>query len=106
MLYVALCLSGILGDSCKRLTSNGVLQVFRPPRLGDRSVPNLLARMVPGFSSSLDHLIVVPGHAIWIGNDLERAAANDQWVLQENQKQGSTKTFIKHITKGFAFWSS
>lgn len=59
-----------------------------------------MAGTIPRYSSSLHHLIMVPGHAVWVGNDLERTTANDQWVLQENQKHGATKTFIKHITKG------
>jgi len=46
---------------------------------------------------------MIPGHAIWTGNEdnVERASEeNEQWILQDIQKKGTIKTFIKHITKG------
>lgn len=48
----------------------------------------------------LDHLIMVPGHAIWVGNDVEAIEDDDQWVLQSMQKGGSVKSYIRHIEKG------
>ncbi|ORY26865.1 hypothetical protein BCR39DRAFT_539840 [Naematelia encephala] len=48
----------------------------------------------------LDHLIMVPGHAIWIGNDPERLEEDDQWILEGIQGGGSVKTYVKHIREG------
>lgn len=42
-------------------------------------------------------MIMVPGHAIWIGHDPDRIEEDDQWVLENMQKGGSVKTYIKHI---------
>ncbi|WWD22078.1 hypothetical protein CI109_106567 [Kwoniella shandongensis] len=48
----------------------------------------------------LNHLIMVPGHAIWLGHDANRAREDDDWVLEGMQKGGSVKTFVKHIERG------
>ena len=48
----------------------------------------------------LDHLILVPGHALWIGTDPEKVEEDDQWILEAMQKGGSVKTYIKHIREG------
>ncbi|WVR04413.1 hypothetical protein IAU60_001415 [Kwoniella sp. DSM 27419] len=48
----------------------------------------------------LDHLIMVPGHAIWLGHDAASARENDDWILEPMQKGGSVRTYIKHIEKG------
>jgi hypothetical protein len=47
----------------------------------------------------LDKLIVVAGHAVYVGKD-QRAAANDKsWVLQDFQK-GEPPCYIEHIRFG------
>ncbi|KAG7090942.1 hypothetical protein E1B28_010014 [Marasmius oreades] len=49
----------------------------------------------------LDHLIVVPGHAIWIGSKAEDRFNDDLWTLESYQKQGGRpEAFFKHISKG------
>ncbi|EIW68765.1 hypothetical protein TREMEDRAFT_22767, partial [Tremella mesenterica DSM 1558] len=48
----------------------------------------------------LNHLIIVPGHAIWIGNDVDKIENDDEWILQDMQKGGSVKTFLKHLKEG------
>ncbi|WRT65039.1 uncharacterized protein IL334_001981 [Kwoniella shivajii] len=48
----------------------------------------------------LNHLIMVPGHAIWLGHDPTKATQNDDWILEPMQKSGSVKTYIKHIERG------
>lgn len=48
----------------------------------------------------LEHLVMVPGHAIWIGREKQRIEDDDEWVLQPAQKGGSVRTFIKHIQEG------
>ncbi|WVQ97797.1 hypothetical protein IAU59_004912 [Kwoniella sp. CBS 9459] len=48
----------------------------------------------------LDHLIMVPGHAIWLGHDVEMIREDDDWVLEPMQRGGSVKTYVKHIERG------
>ncbi|WVF70088.1 hypothetical protein IAT40_004875 [Kwoniella sp. CBS 6097] len=48
----------------------------------------------------LDHLIMVPGHAIWTGHDVDKIREDDDWVLEAMQRGGSVKTYVKHIEKG------
>jgi hypothetical protein len=50
--------------------------------------------------SSLEHLVIVPGHAVWRGRTKEEAVEDQNWVLEEMQRGGSVQTFIKHIMKG------
>ncbi|KAI0766845.1 hypothetical protein BD413DRAFT_141300 [Trametes elegans] len=46
----------------------------------------------------VDHLIVVPGHAIWKGSTLEARFDEDQWVLEPYQRSGGrVAAFFKHI---------
>ncbi|KAF9268771.1 hypothetical protein L218DRAFT_917815 [Marasmius fiardii PR-910] len=49
----------------------------------------------------LDHLIMVPGHAIWTGSKVEDRLNEDFWTLESYQKQGGRpEAFFKHISKG------
>ncbi|WWC67662.1 uncharacterized protein I206_101573 [Kwoniella pini CBS 10737] len=48
----------------------------------------------------LDHLIMVPGHAIWLGHDASKVNENDDWVLEPMQRDGSVRTYVKHIRRG------
>lgn len=43
---------------------------------------------------------MVPGHAIWTGQDPGLVTNDGEWILEEYQKRGSVKTFVKHIDKG------
>ncbi|KAL1942133.1 hypothetical protein VTO73DRAFT_6663 [Trametes versicolor] len=48
--------------------------------------------------AELDHLIMVPGHAIWKGTNLEARFDEDQWVLEPYQRGGGRiAAFFKHI---------
>lgn len=49
---------------------------------------------------ALSHLVMVPGHAIWIGRDPENVEDDDEWILEGMQKGGSVKTYVKHIREG------
>ena len=53
----------------------------------------------PRFAE-LNHLIMVPGHAIWTGHDASMASEDEDWILEPIQKGGSVKTFIRHIEEG------
>ncbi|BEI82486.1 hypothetical protein CcaverHIS002_0303540 [Cutaneotrichosporon cavernicola] len=48
----------------------------------------------------VDHLILVPGHAVWLGSDVGQVGEDGEWVLEGMQKGGSVGTYIKHIEKG------
>lgn len=48
----------------------------------------------------LDHMVMVPGHAIWIGHDPTRVEDDEDWVLEPMQKGGSVRTFIRHLEEG------
>jgi hypothetical protein len=43
---------------------------------------------------------MVPGHAIWVGHDVDKVEQDSEWVLEGMQKGGSVRTFLKHIEMG------
>lgn len=49
----------------------------------------------------LEHLVMVPGHAVWKGRTKEEATQDENWVLEDIQKGGSVQTFIRHVMKGY-----
>jgi hypothetical protein len=49
---------------------------------------------------ALDHLVMVPGHAIWVGHESEKVEEDGEWVLENMQKGGSVRTFLKHLEMG------
>ena len=50
--------------------------------------------------AELDHLVLVPGHAIWRGNSVEERLDEDRWVLEPYQRGGGrVAAFFKHIVK-------
>jgi hypothetical protein len=52
-------------------------------------------------SPALDHLVVVPGHAIWVGTRAEEAEDEDAWLLLSIQKgRGSPSLLRAHIARG------
>jgi hypothetical protein len=53
--------------------------------------------------SSLTHLVMVAGHAIWKGADPELRSNDSEWVLTPIQKGGSVNTFYKHIQTGLVW---
>ena len=48
----------------------------------------------------LDHLVMVPGHAIYTGSDPGKVEEDGEWVLEPMQRDGSVRTFIKHVEEG------
>jgi hypothetical protein len=53
----------------------------------------------PG-SESLNHLVIVAGHAVWAGCDFKDRENDENWVLEDYQRGGGVKTYWKHIEKG------
>ncbi|KAJ1032683.1 hypothetical protein NDA16_000705 [Ustilago loliicola] len=65
--------------------------------------PDQLSASVPpprNGTDHLNHLVIVTGHAIWAGCDINGKDNDANWVLEDYQKGGSVKTFFKHIEKG------
>jgi len=53
------------------------------------------------WAESLDHLIIVPGHAIWKGVDPDKRTQDSEWVLEPYQMgAGNTQVFWEHIAVG------
>lgn len=51
--------------------------------------------------SDIDHLIMVPGHAIWRGTDIQRRLDDDEWILEPYQRGGGrVAAFYRHIEAG------
>jgi hypothetical protein len=48
----------------------------------------------------LRNLVMVPGHAIWVGSDPDKVELDSEWVLQGMQKGGSVRTFLRHVEMG------
>ena len=54
----------------------------------------------------IDHLIMVPGHAIWKGTNLEARLDEDQWVLEPYQRGGGrVSAFFRHIVAGYVVYA-
>lgn len=50
---------------------------------------------------SLDHLVMVPGHAIWTGAHSDRGLDEENWILEPYQKGGGRiAAFYNHIRRG------
>lgn len=71
------------------------------------ATPSLLRSIVetlperPPSASGLDHLVIVPGHSIWIGAREEDAEVEDSWLLASYQKARRRPTvFRAHISRG------
>ena len=53
------------------------------------------------WTEALDHLIIVPGHAVWKGIDPEKRTQDSEWMLEPYQKgTGKTQVFWEHIAAG------
>lgn len=52
----------------------------------------------------LDHLVVVPGHGVWLGNEAREAYEEDAWALEHYQSgegaRSRIEAFISHIRRG------
>ncbi|KAF0556076.1 cytoplasm protein [Gigaspora margarita] len=66
------------------------------------SIKNLDYSFIPPnpSHSDLQDLVIVAGHAIFLGNGLEKVEQDDNWILEDFQKGGHVRTFLNHIKKG------
>jgi hypothetical protein len=49
----------------------------------------------------LDHLVMVAGHAVYIGTNFLEAKQNDNWFLMPYQQvPGTAESFVQHIRMG------
>ncbi|ADV21719.1 cytoplasmic protein [Cryptococcus gattii E566] len=90
-----------LGRSYSYVTGSGWNDLASPEQL-ESSIPLSIETTLERDSryAELQHLIMVPGHAIWLGHDANRAGEDDGWILEPMQKGGSVKTYVKHIERG------
>lgn len=103
--------------SCTRVTNLGFLLVvfiaaislfcnlfysFSAKAYSDHDLSGLLATISrKAETRRLEHLIIVPGHAIWKGINPEFRLHEDQWVLEPYQKGGGrVSAFFAHILRG------
>ncbi|KAH9949011.1 hypothetical protein B0H21DRAFT_689161 [Amylocystis lapponica] len=53
------------------------------------------------MAAGLDHLIIVPGHAIWKGTDAAERLNDSEWILEPYQRGGGrVAAFYNHIVAG------
>lgn len=53
--------------------------------------------------SSLEHLVIVPGHAIWKGSRQEDTFVEDEWLMesfQQGDKAARITAYHEHISRG------
>ncbi|KAL5483269.1 hypothetical protein ACEPAI_8499 [Sanghuangporus weigelae] len=67
-----------------------------------KSIENTIDRYT--VFRELDHLVVVPGHGVWLGNEAREAYKEDAWALEHYQTgegaRSRIETFIAHIRRG------
>jgi len=69
------------------------------PLLHFRSIEDTLLKR-PTPSSVLGHVVIVPGHAIWIGATADDAEEDDVWLLYPFQKgRGRPSLYRAHIAR-------
>ena len=74
--------------------------VYEGPYSAPRGIWETIARD-PALAD-IDHLIMVPGHAIWKGTTLEARLDEDQWVLEPYQHGGGrVAAFFKHVVAAY-----
>lgn len=88
----------LLGAARAELTPGPIASQLPPPGVLTR--PQSILSTLPPVIPHLSHLIMVPGHAIWGGCDATKAANDGDWILEDMQKGGDVRAYIKHITKG------
>lgn len=55
----------------------------------------------PSLHTNLTHLILVPCHSIFVGNDVEGRLDDESWILADFQRdKGRPKSFWRHISEG------
>ena len=70
----------------------GVMPVMR------RSV---VERKTPAQVDGVDELVVVPGHAVYYGNNFLEAKDESNWALEPHQLlEGEAKAFMEHMERG------
>ncbi len=73
------------------------------PHLHDSSPEAILSTIERSKTlSSINHLVIVPGHAIWKGTHPERGLDEDNWILEPYQRGGGrVAAFYGHIVRGY-----
>ncbi|KAF7315259.1 hypothetical protein MIND_00040300 [Mycena indigotica] len=79
------------------------VQLYYFPPTNAHSILSLpLLASLPRLQDSLDHLVVVPGHAIWVGIDPAQRMQPSEWAFQSFQTDQDTsrlEVFFQHISR-------
>lgn len=89
------------------ISSRVVVRVYLQFSQSDSSfippIPLSLSSTLTPAHQELDHMVMIPGHAIWQGCDASHSTQDKDWILQDFQKDGHhVTTYLKHLTKGYA----
>lgn len=64
--------------------------------------PDSILATIDENARHLNHLVIVPGHAIWKGTNADLRLEEDQWILEAYQKgKGRIAAFFKHIALAY-----
>ncbi|KAJ7072549.1 hypothetical protein C8F01DRAFT_1104334 [Mycena amicta] len=78
------------------------LQLYYIPPIQQHSPPLSLLASLSKPQASLDHLVVVPGHAIWLGTNPQLRTEISEWAFQSfqsTQDSSRLEVFFQHISR-------
>ena len=79
--------------------SSGSVVHLSPPQVLPHSILATIQR--DKVLHVLDHLVIVPGHAVWTGTHPERGLDEENWILEDYQRGGGrVAAFYSHISRG------
>lgn len=87
-----------------------LLQWYRAPTTQDgwgsndllQAFSSLYGTPRPSNFKSVNHLVMVPCHAIWNGTDVASRLNDNDWLLETYQKGGNrVVAFFEHISRGY-----
>jgi hypothetical protein len=97
-------LEGDQRESSPGYSNNGLSPIsYIPP-----SIDTTIRR--PPVLRSLYHLVLVPCHGVWVGNEAEDVYDMNKWVLEQFDRDGEenrkeedearVRAFVEHVKKG------
>ncbi|OSX66272.1 hypothetical protein POSPLADRAFT_1177689 [Postia placenta MAD-698-R-SB12] len=98
LLLAAVTALSLLANLSHYFTSSSSISRF----LDSEQPSSILATLQRDPSlAAVNHLIIVPGHAVWKGTDPKLRLYDEEWILEPYQRGGGrTSAFYKHIATG------
>jgi len=99
LLLLVLALTSLLFNFRKWVSTNYITL----KSAHDLSLPSSIASTFerPMHLRVLDHLILVPGHGVWMGSRKEDILDEDRWMMDDFQRnRGRPAMFLEHIRRG------